>query len=85
MGGVQWRPEPVTASGPFSAAHISSYDENDWDLNLSLQAGWRLGGGPGGATMDLAAEYYVGRPKQGEFAFDDREQYIGAALTIDIF
>lgn len=68
-------------AGWYGAINVSSYEENDWDLNTSVQLGllsrreertWRLG-----------LEFYHGRAQLGEF-FQDHEQYLGLGLWIDI-
>jgi len=67
--------------GWYMALDLSSYEENNWDINTSLQMGiisvveerrWRLG-----------LEYYDGRSQIGEF-FQDSERYIGLGIWIDI-
>ena len=67
--------------GWYTALDLSSYEENNWDINTALQFGlvsardersWRLG-----------FEYYDGRAQLGEF-FQDNEQYVGLAFWIDI-
>lgn len=65
----------------YIAADISSYEENDWDFNTTLQAGitaksaehrWRLG-----------LEFYDGRSQLGEF-FQDYERYWSLGLWFDL-
>jgi len=67
--------------GLYAALDLSSYEENNWNINTNLQFGivsaqderhWRLG-----------LEYYDGRAQIGEF-FQDNEKYIGLGLWIDI-
>lgn len=67
--------------GWYMALDLSSYEENKWDINTSLQMGivsvhkkrrWRLG-----------LEYYDGRSQIGEF-FQDSEKYIGLGIWVDI-
>jgi len=67
--------------GWYIALDHSLYEENNWDINTTMQMGivseqnkrhWRLG-----------LEYYNGRSQLGEF-FQDREKYIGIGIWIDI-
>jgi Protein of unknown function (DUF1207) len=67
--------------GWYAAADLSSYEENDWQRNLTVQLG--LSAVRGEHTWRFGIEYYHGRSVLGEF-FQDREQYVGAALWIDI-
>ncbi len=67
--------------GWYVAADLSSYEENDWHSNLTVQLG--LSAVRGAHTWRAGIEYYHGRSVLGEF-FQDHEQYIGYALWIDI-
>lgn len=71
----------ISQHGLYAGLDLSSYEENDWDINTTLQIGvvtkveersWRFG-----------IEYYNGRSQIGEF-FQDSESYIGLGLWIDI-
>ena len=65
----------------YVAADFSSYQENDWDINTTLQAGVSA---PSGAHMwRLGLEFYSGRSQLGEF-FQDDEQYWSLGLWFDL-
>jgi len=70
-----------TGLGWYVAADVSSYQENNYAINTTLQVGllvprderqWRF-----------FIEYYNGRMQIGEF-FEHNESYFGLGLTIDI-
>lgn len=65
----------------YSALDISSFEENDWDLNATIQFGihrnseldsWRIG-----------FELYDGRSQLGEY-FRDQERYMSIGLWVDL-
>lgn len=67
--------------GWYTAMDFSSYEENSWDINTTIQTGilfpskerrWRIG-----------IEHYNGRSQIGEF-FQNSESYIGIAVWLDI-
>jgi len=65
----------------YSALDLSAYQENNWDINTTIQVGiatasanhhWRIG-----------LEFYNGRSQLGEF-FQDRERYASLGLWFDL-
>jgi hypothetical protein len=82
--GVQYEAPSLFWNKQFSwytAMDMSSYQENDWHRNYTLQLGlvaaaqerhWRIG-----------LEFYDGRAQLGEF-FQDKESYLGVGLWIDL-
>ena len=81
--GVQYDKDNLFTArlGGYVALDLSTYEENDWERNTTLQAGirwsaqerlWRLG-----------IEYYDGRSQLGEF-FQRHEKYLSLGLWLDI-
>ncbi len=65
----------------YVAVDISSYEENDWDSNTTLQAGFSV---PSGVHhWRLGVEFYDGRAQLGEF-FQDTERYWSVGLWFDL-
>ena len=67
--------------GWYAAVDISTFEESDWDKNITLQTGiytdrdtrtWRIG-----------VELYDGRAQISEF-FQDRERYIGVGIWYNL-
>ncbi len=68
--------------GWYTAIDITSFEESDWDTNITLQTGiyttridlrsWRLG-----------LELYDGRAQLGEF-FQDKERYVSLGIWYDL-
>lgn len=82
-GGIQYDHKTLFNPhlGGYAALDISGYAENDWQRNISFQAGiswpakerhWRLG-----------LEYYDGRSQLGEF-FQYHEHYLGIGIWLDL-
>ena len=84
--GLEWQPKPMIWDdrlAPFAALDVSTYQENDWDDNLTVQVGIvRPGAGRGGAWR-LGVEYYDGRSALGEF-FLEEEQHLAVGLWLDL-
>ncbi len=57
--------------GPFAAVNLSAYEENDWEKNLTIQAGLVLPVGRLARTYRIGLEYYDGRVPLGEFFLED--------------
>ena len=81
--GIQYekRHNVFYSAGFYAGLDLSSYEENNWDINKAAQFGlvfvnderhWRLG-----------LEIYDGRVQIGEF-FRDKEKYIGLGFWVDI-
>lgn len=69
--------------GWYAAADVSTFEENDWDQNLTLQMGLMLRTNQLVRDYRLAVEYYEGRSQIGEF-FQDDETYLSLGIWIDI-
>jgi hypothetical protein len=69
--------------GWYAAADVSSYEENDWDMNTTLQAGLILPVIQLSRNYRLGMEYYSGRSHFGEF-FQDDEKYLSMGIWFDI-
>ena len=65
----------------YAAFDISSWQENDWQLDISAQTGLELNSG--GRRARLGIEYSEGRVPLGEF-FLHKEKYISLGLWVDI-
>ena len=68
-------------AGWFAALDLSAWEENDWSLNPSLQAGLTFPGRERRWRVGLLA--YDGRVPLGEF-FQDEETYWGLGLWLDV-
>lgn len=69
--------------GWYTAADVSSYEENDWDTNTTIQAGLLYPLRNLSRTWRLGIEYYDGRSHIGEF-FQKREEYISIGFYVDL-
>ena len=69
--------------GWYAAMDLSAFEENDWDRDVTLQAGLVLRERGLARTYRLGAEYYEGRPWMGEF-FQDRERYLAFGIWFDL-
>lgn len=65
----------------YVAADISSFEENDWDYNTTLQVG--VTARSGAHRWRLGLEFYDGRSQLGEF-FQDNERYWALGLWLDL-
>ena len=65
----------------YGAMDISSYEENDWRNNYTVQAGLVIQSGV--HLWRIGIEYYDGRAQIGEF-FQDQERYISLGVWFDI-
>ena len=69
--------------GWYAAADISSYEENDWDMNMTIQAGLILPVKDRSRNYRFGIEYYKGRSLFGEFFLDD-EKYLSVGVYFDL-
>jgi hypothetical protein len=69
------------APGWYAACDLSSYEEDDWEPNLSLQWGFLFEGKSGLRPMRVGLEVYAGRSRMGEF-FDERETMVAIGLWL---
>lgn len=65
----------------YSAVDLSAYEENNWDINTTVQIG--LGARSGPHNWRLGLELYDGRSQLGEF-FQDDERYASLGLWFDL-
>jgi len=65
----------------YTAVDLSSYQENHWQLNTTLQLG--ISTASGNHHWRLGLELYQGRSQLGEF-FQDRESYAALGLWFDL-
>lgn len=65
----------------YSAVDLSAYQENNWDINTTVQAGF----GTRSQTQNwrLGLEFYNGRAQLGEF-FQDHERYLSLGIWFDL-
>lgn len=68
--------------GWFAAANLTAYEENAWDMNLSIQAGLLIPTQGEAPDLRLGAVYYNGRSILGEFSQFD-EEYLSLGLWVD--
>jgi hypothetical protein len=84
--GLEFQREPRFWDGRlgwYAAGDLSSYEEDAWDPNLTLQAGLTFGGGSPGALLRVGLEYYDGRSQIGEL-FQSREAHLAWGLWLDL-
>ena len=61
----------------------TSWEENDWDISLTIQTGIRVMNSRYGKRWRFGIQYYNGRSHIGEF-FQCNESYLGLGTWIDI-
>lgn len=86
QAGFEFEPAPTwwkQRLGPFAALDVSSYEEDDWEENWTLQAGIVHHRAGSGTPWRLGVEYYDGRSTIGEF-FQDRERHLAWGLWLDL-
>ena len=67
--------------GWYAAADGSAYEERDWDINVSVQAGFAMRTNE--RTWRFGIEHYDGRSLIGEF-FQDDERYTALGLWLNL-
>jgi hypothetical protein len=67
---------------PWAAVDLGAYEEDDWELNVSLQGGVLLEA-ENGALWRLGVELYDGRSPIGEF-FQSEETYLSWGVWLDL-
>lgn len=65
----------------YAAADGSAFQERDWDINVTVQAGFRMRANE--RTWRLGVEYYDGRSLLGEF-FQDDERHTALGLWLSL-
>jgi hypothetical protein len=86
QGGLEYEDGDRFMSGRlgwYAAVDMTSYEENDWDLNLSIQAGLVAPAQNLARTFRLGVAYYNGRSILGEFSQFD-EEYFSLGLWVDL-
>jgi hypothetical protein len=69
--------------GWYAAADLTSYEENDWDLNVSVQAGLVAPIRNQTGRFRFGGAYYNGRSILGEFSQFD-EEYFSVGIWVDL-
>lgn len=69
--------------GWYAATDLTAYEENDWDLNLSVQAGLVVPLWNQVRTFRFGGAYYNGRSILGEFSQFD-EEYFSLGIWVDL-
>ena len=70
-------------AGYYAALDVTSYEENDWRADVTIQAGFVLPVKKMFRTYRLGLEYHTGRPLIGEF-FQVKEKYFAIGFWIDL-
>jgi len=65
----------------YGAFDLSAYEENNWDINTTIQLGFAAKSGT--HHWRLGLEFYDGRSQLGEF-FQDNERYASIGLWFDL-
>ncbi|MHC4473290.1 MAG: DUF1207 domain-containing protein, partial [Planctomycetota bacterium] len=71
------------AAGVYAAADITSYEELDWQKDVTVQAGLVLSRKGSRPRWRLSLEYRSGRAVIGEF-FQRKEKWISLGLSLDL-
>ncbi len=69
--------------GWYAASDVSSYEENGWDINATIQAGLILPMKDRSHHCRFGIEYYNGRSHIGEFFLND-EKYLSIGFWFDL-
>jgi len=84
--GLEFEPPPrwwKQRLGPFAALDVSSYEEDDWEENWTVQLGLVHHRAGRGTPWRFGVEYYDGRSVIGEF-FQDRERHFAWGVWFDL-
>ena len=82
--GVEYESAPLLWNnrvGWYATADGSAYEERDWDINVSVQAGFAMRTNE--RTWRFGVEHYDGRSLIGEF-FQDDERYTALGLWLSL-
>lgn len=71
------------SAGYYAALDVTSYEENNWQADVTIQAGLVLPVKKRFRTYRLGLEYHNGRPLIGEF-FQIKEKYFAIGLWMDL-
>ncbi len=69
--------------GWYAAADVSSFEEDDWDQNATIQVGLLLPIKEAERNYRFGIEYYNGRSPIGEF-FQNEEKYLAIGFWFDL-
>lgn len=88
LGGLQYQGPFDYWNGSaafFSGAHLRSFEENDWELDLSATTGFLVKRDERSSNVRLQLEFYHGRAILGEFALDNDETYLTVGAVFDFY
>jgi hypothetical protein len=86
QGGLQYEDDDQFFNGRvgwYSAVNVTSYEENDWDANVAIQAGLVAPFRQGGSSLRLGVAFYNGRSVIGEF-FQSDEEFVSLGMWLDL-
>jgi len=69
--------------GWYAATDLSVFEENDWDVNFTLQAGLHMPVREVRRRYRFGVEFYDGRSHIGELSMDD-ERYVALSVMLDL-
>jgi len=84
--GLEFEPAPMwwkKCLGPFAALDVSSYEEDDWEENWTVQLGLVHHRAGRGVPWRFGVEYYDGRSVIGEF-FQEHERHFAWGVWFDL-
>lgn len=67
----------------YVATDVSSFEENDWNVNFTLQGGIQLSADESSRVYRIGMEYYDGRTNIGEF-FMDQDSYLSFGIWFEL-
>lgn len=88
LGGLQYEGPFEYWNGSaafFSGTHVRSFEESDWELDVSAVAGYLVKRDARSSNVRFQLEFYHGRAILGEFAFDNDETYLTAGVVFDFY
>jgi hypothetical protein len=82
--GVEWADLRCTTptGAPFAAVDFEARGDQDYEANVTIQAGWNWRGGVPGRGPRIAAEYHRGYSPFGQI-FTQREDWYGVVACLD--
>jgi len=86
QGGLEYEDDDRFRNGRmgwYAAADFNAYEENDWDVNISIQAGLVAPVRNLARTFRFGGAYYNGRSILGEFSQFD-EEYFSVGVWVDL-
>lgn len=88
IGGVQYQGPFECWNGSstfFCGGHVHSFEESDWQPDLSAVAGYLVKRDARSSNIRFQLEYYHGRAVLGEFSLDNDETYLTAGAVFDLY